>query len=142
LSQPPGQTRLSVAGLTASSRYYFFFFFAAFLAFLFLAIADLRQRLKEVKHGARPYRDGLFNRRKKSGRIEFLCLSTCGASGLEEKLVINMLQPAKKHVRRITHNLKSGKSFFDVVTSRSRPIFRFANATRAEFRFAKEKSAA
>jgi len=118
LSQPPGQTRCplllvaSFAGFTASSCHYFFFFFAAFLAFLFLAIADLRQRLKEVKHQVRPYCDGLFNRRNEPRRIESFCLSTCGASGLKEKLALNMLQPAEKHVGRITHNLKSGKSFF------------------------------
>jgi hypothetical protein len=47
--------RISAGSLTdfLSTRRYFFFF-AAFLAFLFLAIADLRQRLKEAKHGAHP----------------------------------------------------------------------------------------
>jgi hypothetical protein len=92
---PFSSRRISAGSLTDFLTSHYFFFFAAFLAFLFLAIADLRQRLKEAKHGARPYRDGLFNRRNEPRRIESFCLSTYVASGLEEKLVINMSQSAK-----------------------------------------------
>jgi len=52
-------------------------------------------KVKEGKHEVRPYCDGLFNRRNDPQRIEFLRLSTPGASGLEEKLAINMSQPEK-----------------------------------------------
>lgn len=73
----------------------YFFFFEAFLAFLFLAITGLHQRLKEAKHEARPYCDGLFDFRNEPRRTESFRLSTSGASGLEEKFVFNMLQSAK-----------------------------------------------
>jgi len=73
----------------------YFFFFAAFLAFLFFAITGLHQRLKEGKHEARPYCDGLFDCRNEPRRTESFRLSTSGASGLEEKVVFNMLQSAK-----------------------------------------------
>lgn len=69
---------------------HYFFFFVAFLAFLFFAITGLHQWLKEAKHEARPYRDGLFDRRNKPRHTESCCLSTGGASGLEEKYAFNI----------------------------------------------------
>jgi hypothetical protein len=70
---------------------------AAFLAFLFFAITGLHQWLKEAKHEARPYCDGLFDRRNEPRRTESCCLSTGGASGLEEKYAFNILKPAKNN---------------------------------------------
>ena len=74
---------------------HYFFFLVAFLAFLFFAITGLHQRLKEAKHEARPYCDGLFDCRNEPQRTESFRLSTSGASGLEEKFVFNMSQSAK-----------------------------------------------
>jgi len=98
----------------------YFFFFEAFLAFLFFAITGLHQRLKEAKHEARPYCDGLFDFRNEPRRTESFRLSTSGASGLEEKFVFNMLQVCEKYFRRITHNKKSSKSYL-IVEQRTAP---------------------
>jgi hypothetical protein len=70
---------------------------AAFLAFLFFAITGLHHWLKEAKHEARPYRDGLFDRRNEPRRTESCCLSTGGASGLEEKYAFNISKSAKNN---------------------------------------------
>ena len=93
LPEPISNSRRISAGYLLCFNY--FFFFEAFLAFLFFAITGLHQRLKEAKHEARPYCDGLFDFRNEPRRTESFRLSTSGASGLEEKVVFNMLQSAK-----------------------------------------------
>ena len=85
----------SFCGFPCQLSLNYFFFFEAFLAFLFFAITGLHQRLKEAKHEARPYCDGLFDCRNEPQRTESFRLSTSGASGLEEKFVFNMSQSAK-----------------------------------------------
>ena len=97
--------------LRVPSTSHYFFFFAAFLAFLFFAITGLHQRLRK-QNEVRPYCDGLSNRRNEPRRIEFLRLSTSGASGPEEKSAFNISRSPKKYFRRITHNRESSKNYF------------------------------
>ena len=87
LPEPIPRFRRISAGLVTQ---HYFFFLAAFLAFLFFAITGLHHWLKEAKHEARPYCDGLFDRRNEPRRTEACCLSTGGASGLEEKYAFNI----------------------------------------------------
>jgi hypothetical protein len=74
----------------------FLLFLRGFLGFSLLRHHWPPSKVKEAKHEARPYCDGLFNRRNKPRRIEFLRLSTRGASGPEEKSAFNLSRSPRK----------------------------------------------
>src|SRR2546427_4637915 len=90
-------------------------FLRGFLAFSLLRHHWPPSKVKEGKHEARPYCDGLFNRRNEPRRIEFLRLSTRGASGPKKNLRSIYRDHRKKYFRRITHNQESSKSYLIVL---------------------------
>jgi hypothetical protein len=82
-----------------------------FLGFSLLCHHGPPSKVKEAKHEAHPYCDGLFNRRNKPQRIESFRLSTSVASGPEEEYAFNISRSPKKYFRRITHIKESSKRY-------------------------------
>jgi hypothetical protein len=78
---------------------------AAFLAFLFFAITGLHQWLKEAKHEARPYCDGLFDRRKNPGTPN-LVASRRVERAAQKKSLPSIFRNLRKVIREGLHIIR------------------------------------